>query len=624
MSKTNELPDLIPLEVLLGNPEKISPQLSPDGKRLAFAAPLNDVLNLWVGAVGSEDFRPVTKDTDRGVQFFAWANDNKNILYIQDQGGDENWRVYAVDPDKGEVRDLTPFENVQAQLVGGNKNRPGQVLIGLNKENPQVHDVYELTISSGDLKLVAKNPGNVLGWTADEELRVRAAQAALPDGSFELLVRPDESSEFEAVLKWEADDSLSSGAVGFNSDGSALYLNDSRNVNATRFVRLDLGSKKIDVIAADPQYDVGEALINPDTREVEAVSFVKERAEWNVIDSGVQSDFDAVRELDEGDFAVTSRDHADKNWLVAFLKDDGPVKYYAFDRDTKDGTFLFEHRSDLTKYTLANMEPVSFQSRDGLTIHGYITFPPGVDRKNLPTVLSVHGGPWGRDIWGFNAEAQWFANRGYACLQVNFRGSTGYGKDFVNAGDREWAGKMHDDLIDGVNWAVEKGWADAKRIAIFGGSYGGYAALVGATFTPDVFRCAVDIVGPSNLKTLIESIPPYWSAMLATFYNRIGHPEKDADFLWSRSPLSRVEDIRIPMLIAQGANDPRVKQAESEQIVAAMKEKGIDHEYMVFKDEGHGFLKPENRLEFYRRAEKFLAKHLGGRTEGNGSEGNDS
>jgi dipeptidyl aminopeptidase/acylaminoacyl peptidase len=615
LSSKKELPDLIPLEVLLGNPEKMGPQISPDGKRIAYLAPVNDILNVWVGDVGSEDFRPITKDAERGIPGFIWAHDNKHILYPRDQGGDENWRVFAVDPDTGNVRDLTPFENVQAQLIGGNKKFPDKFLIGLNKENPQLHDAYELTISTGELKLVAKNPGNVLDWTADADLQVRAARAALPDGGFELQVRKEPDSEFETILTWSSDDALSSAALGFTKDGNAIYLNDARDANATRLVKLNLETGDIEVIAEDPQYDVGGALINPDTREPEAVSFIRDRLEWQVLDPSLQGDFDAIRALEEGDFGVMARDHADKNWLIGFIKDDGPDKFYAFDRTSKEGTFLFDHRPDLSKYTLAKMEPFSFESRDGLMIHGYVTFPPRSDKKNLPLVLNVHGGPWGRDVWGFSPDVQWFANRGYACLQVNFRGSTGYGKDFVNAGDREWGGKMHDDLVDAVNFAVSQRWADPKKVAIFGGSYGGYAALVGATFTPDLFCCAVDIVGPSSLKTLIESIPPYWSAMLSTFYKRIGHPEEDEEFLWSRSPLSKVENIRIPLLIGQGANDPRVKQAESEQIVAAMKEKGIDHEYIVFPDEGHGFMKAENRLKFYRHAEKFLAKHLGGRTE---------
>ena len=322
-----------------------------------------------------------------------------------------------------------------------------------------------------------------------------------------------------------------------------------------------------------------------------------------------------MRALHAGDPSFSGRNEADTTWLIAFNVDAGSVTYFMYDRPTKTGRLLFSARPALDGYELAAMEPFSFPARDGLVIHGYLTFPPGLGRTGLPAVVDVHGGPQVRDTWGYNPEAQWLANRGYLCIQVNYRGSTGYGKAFVAAGDREWGGKMHDDLVDAVDYAVSQGWADRSKVAIYGGSYGGYAALVGAAFTPDVFCCAVDIVGPSNLKTLLETIPPYWAPMIAQLYRRVGNPETDAEFLWSRSPLSRARDIRIPLLIAQGANDPRVKQAESEQIVAALTEAGIDHEYMLFPDEGHGFAKPENRIKFYTTAERFLAKYLGGRYE---------
>jgi dipeptidyl aminopeptidase/acylaminoacyl peptidase len=337
--------------------------------------------------------------------------------------------------------------------------------------------------------------------------------------------------------------------------------------------------------------------------------------DYVVLDPAVADDVAALRALDPGDLTVVGADHADRTWIAAHAADAGPVRYHAYDRESRAATFLFEHQPALSRYPLAAMEPFSFTARDGLTVHGYLTFPPALERASLPAVLNVHGGPWHRDTWGFNPEAQWLANRGYLSVQVNFRGSTGYGKAFVNAGDRQWGARMHDDLVDAVAWIVEQGYADPGRIGIYGGSYGGYAALVGAAFTPALFRCAVDVVGPSNLKTLIESIPPYWAPMVSLFHTRVGNPETEADFLWERSPLSRVDDIRIPLLIAQGANDPRVKQAESEQIVAALREKGIPHEYLLFEDEGHGFAKPENRLRFYAAAERFLAEHLGGRFE---------
>lgn len=612
---TAALPDLIPLEVLLGNPEKVQPQLSPDGKRMAYIAPVNDVLNVWVGDVGKENYKPVTKDTDRGIRGYFWAFDNKHLLYIQDRGGDENWRLYSVNLDTDEIRDLTPYTNVQAQFVSRDKDRPEELLIALNKENAQLHDVYHLDLPSGELTLAAKNPGNVIGWVADRDLKVRACMAATPDGGFDLLYRENEEADWKKLLSWGSDDTLASGPVGFNKDGKSLFIQDSRDAGTGRLAKLEISTGKSEVLAEDPNYDLGGVMVDPDTFEIQAVSFDRDRNEWLALDKSVQADFDAISKLHHGDFFVVNRDRDDLTWLVAFTADDGPIPYFAYDRKSKKATFLFDHRADLNKYTLTKVEPVSFKSRDGLTIHGYMTFPQGVDRNNLPMVLNAHGGPWARDSWGFNPESQWFANRGYVSFQVNFRGSTGYGKSFVNAGDREWGGKMHDDLVDAVNWAIEKGYADPKKIAIFGGSYGGFAALVGATFTPDLFCCAVDIVGVSNIVTWITSIPPYWKPMQELLYKRVGHPEKDKEFLESRSPLFKVDEIKIPLLIAQGANDPRVPQAESEQIVAALKRKGIEHEYMVFPDEGHGFAKPENRLKFYYVADKFLAKHLGGRAE---------
>ncbi|MFL5697636.1 MAG: S9 family peptidase [Ktedonobacteraceae bacterium] len=612
---TSATTQLIPRNVLFGNPEKTSPQVSPDGTKMAYLAPVNNVLNVWVGTIGGGNYEPVTKDEDRGVRFYFWSQDNKHIMYIQDVGGNENWRLYATSLETRETRDLTPFENVQVQIIDRDKHFPNELLIGMNKENPQVHDVYHLDLTTGELTLVAKNPGNIMNWVTDAHLKVRGAVTALPDGGTELLVRDDEHSEWRKLVTWDADDSLTSGPIDFTLDGQAIYLQDSRNVNAGRLVRLNIATGDITVIAEDQQYDVGNVIVHPDTHEVQAVAFNKDRNEWIVLDESIKMDFYNIGDIHRGDFFIISRDDADTTWVVAFTVDIGPVPFYAYDRKSQKAAFLFDNQPELNKYTLATIEPISFTSRDGLTIHGYLTLPQGEQKTNLPMVLNVHGGPWGRDAWGYRPDAQWFANRGYACLQVNFRGSTGYGKDFVNAGDREWGRNMHNDLVDAVQWAIDKGIADPKKVAIFGGSYGGYAALVGATFTPDLFCCAIDIVGPSNLNTLIRTIPPYWSTFRATFHKRVGNPDTEEEFLNSRSPLFRVDQIKIPILIGQGANDPRVKQAESEQIVEAMKSKGIDYEYMLFPDEGHGFAKPENRLKFYAAAEKFLAKHLGGRYE---------
>jgi dipeptidyl aminopeptidase/acylaminoacyl peptidase len=612
--------ELIPRKVLFGNPERVSPRLSPDGTRLAWIAPRDGVLNVWLAPVSPEagvDWGQavvVTDDTDRGIRTFAWAHDNKHLLYLQDIGGDENWRLYDVDLTTMQRRDLTPFEGVQTQIVAMERDFPTQVLVGLNKDNPQLHDVYRLDLDSGELTKEVDNPG-FLAWIADSQLVVRGAFAPQPDGGIVALVRDSEAEEWRPILSIPAEDALTTDPVAFSADGLSLLMVTSVGAETARLVRIDLADGAQEVLAADAEADVSGVRIDQETREPQIVVVLKDRSEYLVLDPAVAEDLAAVRALHPGDPNFVSADDADTTWLIAFTNDTGPVPYFAYDRSTRMGSFLFEHQPALSEYTLAPMEPFAFTARDGLTVHGYVTFPPEGARTGLPTVLNVHGGPWARDAWGYDPEAQWLANRGYLCLQVNFRGSTGYGKGFVNAGDREWGAKMQDDLTDAVGHAVAAGWSDQERVAIYGGSYGGYAALAGATFTPEVYCCAVDIVGPSNLKTLIETVPPYWAPMIAQFHRRVGDPEKDVEFLWSRSPLSRADKISIPLLIAQGANDPRVKQAESEQIVAAMTEAGIEHEYLLFPDEGHGFAKPENRMIFYAAAEKFLARYLGGRTE---------
>jgi dipeptidyl aminopeptidase/acylaminoacyl peptidase len=612
--------DLIPRSVLFGNPERTSPRMSHDGSQLGWIAPRDGVLNVWVAPIGESDgvdwaaARTVTDDTDRGIRMFGWAWDGRHLLYVQDVGGDENWRLYDVDLVTGERRDLTPFEKIHAQIIGSSKRRPTEVLVGMNADNPQLHDVYRLDLETGNLVKEIENPGYA-GWVADEDLVVRCALAPLPDGSLDVLVRDSAAADWRTLLTIPAEDVTSSHVVSFSGDGRSLLMISAAGADTGRLTRVDLATGASTVLASDPDADVSGAILHPDTRDPQIVIILKDRMTYVVLDPSVEDDVKAIRALHPGDPVFAGRDKADQTWLVAFTYDAGSVAYYVYDRASKSGWLLFEARPALTEYTLAAMEPFSFTARDGLTIHGYVTFPPGLGRSSLPAVLNVHGGPQARDTWGYDPEAQWLANRGYLCVQVNYRGSTGYGKAFVDAGNREWGGKMHDDLIDAVSYVTGQGWADPSRVAIYGGSYGGYAALAGAAFTPDVFCCAVDIVGPSNLKTLLETFPPYWAPMIAQWYRRVGNPETDADFLWSRSPLSRARDIRIPLLIAQGANDPRVKQAESEQIVAALTEAGIEHEYLLFPDEGHGFAKPENRIRFYTAAERFLARYLGGRYE---------
>jgi dipeptidyl aminopeptidase/acylaminoacyl peptidase len=605
---------LIPREVLFGNPDKASAELSPDGTRLAYLAPRDGVLNVWVGTADGTGMRPVTHDTDRGVRFYTWAHDSRHLLYLQDQGGDENWRLHKVEPETEEDQDLTPYSEVQVQLIAHIKQRPHEVLLAMNQEDERLHDVYHLDLRTNALRQVAKNPGDVASWLADANLAVRACVATTDGGGAVLRLRDGPDAEWREAVVWGPADALSSGPVAFRLDGRSLYLLDSRDANSTRLARFETGTGAISVLAEDERYDVSGLELHPDTRDVQLVGFTRERHDWEIHDPAIADDVAALRALNPGDFAIVARTHADDRWIASFTRDTEPVSYWLYERHTHRGTFLFHTRPDLARYRLGEMRPIKLTARDGLRLEGYLTLPPSSPTP-LPLVLNVHGGPWHRDTWGYDPEAQWLANRGYACLQVNYRGSTGYGKDFVNAGNREWGAKMHDDLVDAVRWAVAEGIADPERVAIFGGSYGGYAALVGATATPDLFRCAVDIVGPSNLNTFIETIPPYWSTFLAMLKERVGDPDTEPEFLRSRSPLTYVDRIRIPLFIAQGANDPRVKQTESEQIVAALTAKGIPHEYLLFADEGHGFAKPENRLEFYGAAERFLAEHLGGRAE---------
>jgi dipeptidyl aminopeptidase/acylaminoacyl peptidase len=605
---------LVPREILFGNPERIAPCLSPDGQRLAWIAPDEGVLNVWVGGADLSDARVVTDDRDRGIRTVAWAHDGRHLLYIQDEGGDENWRLHAVDLETGTDRDLTPFDGVQARVSALDKAFPDEVLVELNRDDPQLHDVYRLHLPSGELEKIFDNPGFVMS-VADASFQIRAGVTPTPEGGMTIMVRDTPDAAWRTLIDVPAEDALATGPIGFTKDGDALWLLSSMEANAGRLLRHDLITGAATEVAADARYDVTDVRLDPDSREVQWVSFLRERLHHEPIVPSVVEDLKFLAAAEHGDLQVLDEDHADRTWVVAYVRDDGPTRYHLFDRELRQLTFLFEDRPALAPYELAPMEPVRFTARDGLELHGYLSAPPGVEARGLPTVLLVHGGPWHRDAWGYHPEVQWLTNRGYLVLQVNFRGSTGYGKAHLNAGDREWGGAMHDDLVDAVAWLIERGDADPDRVAIYGGSYGGYAALVGATFTPELFACGVDLVGPSNLKTLIESVPAYWQPMIVQFHNRVGNPETEEDFLWERSPLSRVGEVSIPLLIAQGANDPRVKQAESEQFVTALRERGIDHEYLLFEDEGHGFAKPENRMRFHAAMESFLATHLGGREE---------
>jgi dipeptidyl aminopeptidase/acylaminoacyl peptidase len=605
--------DLIPRELLFKNPERVEPQISPDGKRLAYCAPVKGVLNVWVRTLGQNDDVIITHEAKRGIEWYRWSPDSSQILYKQDSNGDENYHIFGINLTTKKLQDYTPFAGTKSDVLAIDKHFPETILIEINKDSPRLFDVYSLDLNSGALTLIAKNPGNVRTWLADRKFQVRAAVATHENGKQSILVRDDQNSDWKTLLNLDFEDTIADelycGLLGFSRDGEYLYLNTSLGGNTRRLIKLSVKTGDQQVLAGDKNYDVSGVYFNGDNYEPDIVSWHKDRLAHQVLNDQFRQPFERMSLVSKGVLDSIQHDNDGTNWILGFMHDNRSYEYYRFDLKKNESKHLFDTRPELNRYALSFMEPISYMARDGSTIKGYLSRPAKVYSEKLPLILLVHGGPFTRDVWQYHPTVQWLTNRGYACLQVNYRGSSGYGKEFLAAGNGEWANKMHHDLIDGVQWAIEKGIADPKRIGIFGGSYGGYAALVGATFTPDVFSCAVDYVGPSNLITLLNSIPPYWP--LGPWEKRIG-PKFDQEFLKSRSPLFKVDQIKIPIFVAHGAHDVRVTLAESEQLVKVLKTKGIPHEYLVFNDEGHGFKRPENKLIFYKEVEKFLAKYLDG------------
>jgi len=560
----------------------------------------------------------VTDDRDRGVRSYLWSRDSRRILYMQDAGGDENHHLLSIDASgEGRARDLTPFPGVRAGLIAAPRATPRHVLVSMNLRDRSLFDAYRLTLATGRLELVGRNPGNILGWQADRQGRLRAAYAQTPAGDYELLVRGDEGDELRVVAEYANEDG--GHPYAFTPDGSRLWVGSARGSDLLRLVELDPSDGSEREIDRDDEVDLSGPMISDVTGELLGAVYLRDRVVLHAFDERLARGWEAVRALHPGDPRITGQDAAERRWIVAFDDDRDPGATFLYDRDTGRAELLYRSRPWLDPATLAPMTPVAITSRDGLTLHSYLTLPLDAEPVDLPAVLVVHGGPWSRDAWGYDPQAQMLANRGYAVLQINYRGSTGFGKGFTHAAESEFAGKMHDDLIDGVEWLVGEGIADRARVGIYGGSYGGYAALVGASFTPDVFAAAVSVVGPSSLVTLVRSFPAYWRPLLAsTWFRYVGDPDDPAQLadLEARSPLNRVDDITAPLLVIQGANDPRVTKAESDQIVAALRARGVEVEYLVKDDEGHGFVKPENRMEAYGLIERFFAKHLGGRAAG--------
>lgn len=601
-------------------------KISPDGKQLSWTAPKDGVLNVYTAPIDKLDqAKPVTAETKRPVRMYMWAWDGKHILYQQHAGGDENFHVFRVDlADGNKVTDLTPGQKVRASIVAMDDAAPSTIAISINDRDPKFFDYYTLDLNTGKRAPLAMATDGYTRFVLDARMRPRIALKNKDDGTTELYVtdaRPakDGNHVWKLFDTIPFEDATATSPVGIAPDGKSFYMTDSRISDTGALVSVDFATKKQVTIATNPKSEVSDQWLQAHTGKLQAVQFDYQKPTWTVIDKSIAGDLAALEKLTPGTFDVTSQTLGEKKLVVATHTEQKPNDYYLYDRATKKATFLFTARPELEKYKLAVMTPVEIPTRDGLTMVGYLTLPASLDpgkkpAKPLPMVLWVHGGPWARDTWGPNPFHQLFADRGYAVLSVNYRGSTGFGKKFVNASNLQWGKKMHDDLLDAVQWAETQGYAAPHDTCIGGGSYGGYATLAGLTLTPDAFVCGVDLVGPSNLITLLSTIPPYWAPIVSLFHRRMGDPStpEGKALLTSVSPLTYAEKITKPLLIGQGQNDPRVNVAESEQIVAAMKKHGLPVTYALFPDEGHGFARPENNIAFFGAAEAFLSAHLGG------------
>jgi dipeptidyl aminopeptidase/acylaminoacyl peptidase len=613
---------LIPRRILFGNPDKISVQLSPDGTHLAYLAPRDGVLNVWMSPRDNLDMaQPVTHDTGRGIRFYVWAYTNRHILYLQDEDGDENWRLYSMNL-TAEARNLTPLNQVNARLMAISPFFPEEIIVGLNNRNPQWHDIYRINLNNGTMTLLEQND-KYADYIIDDQYRMLMAFQMTPDGSMAVFKHGDKG-DWEPWDMIPGEDLLTTNPVGIDKDSSVVFMKDSRGRNTSAIVAHNLKKQQTTLLAEDSQADVQDVICHPTKKQVQAVSFVYERKRWQILDQSIVPDLTYLRTVADGEVEIISRTLDDKFWVVLYVLDNGPIRFYIYNRKQHVARFLFTNRQALESQPLVKMHSTVIQSRDGLNLVLYYSLPSGSDSDDdgipdqpLPMVFTPHGGPWGRNSWGYDNWHQWLANRGYAVLCVNFRSSTGLGKAFTNAGDRQWGGKIIEDQIDTVQWAIAHGIADPKKVAVLGRSFGGYSTLAGLTLNPETYACGVDLVGPSNLITLLETMPPYWKPMLELFTTRVGDHRTEAGraLLTKHSPLTYVDQISRPLLIGQGANDPRVKKGESEQIVNAMRAKNLPVTYVLYPDEGHGFARPENNLSFYAIAEAFLARCLGGRCE---------
>ena len=619
-------PALIPLRNFFKTPERSYFRLSPDGRYLSYMQPWSqDAVgaaaaaptrkNIYVQAIDASgkpvgEAKRLTSETARDVANYSWKSSG-HILFAKDFGGDENFHVVSVGIDGSNEKDLTPYAGVRAEMVDDLRDDDAHILVQHNQRDKKVFDVYKINVGTGASEMVAKNPGNITSWVTDHAGKVRAA--ATSDGvNTSLLYRATEKDQFKPVVTTNFRESVD--PLFFTFDNKRMYVNSNRGRDKKAIVELDLATaKEGKVLFEHPEVDAGGLAFSQERKVLTEVNYVTAKPERKVLDAATVALYKTLEAKFRGyEIGLQSHTRDEKRWIVSASNDRTEGARYLYDAKTGALSKLADINSSITESQMAFMKPVSYTSRDGLTINGYLTLPAGKEAKNLPVVINPHGGPWARDVWGYNPEVQFLASRGYAVLQMNFRGSTGYGRKFWEASFRQWGRAMQDDITDGVQWLIKEGIADPKRVAIYGGSYGGYATLAGVTLTPDLYAAAVDYVGVSNMFTFMKTIPPYWEPMRDMFYEMVGNPEKDKDFLQAVSPIFLAGKIKSPLFVAQGANDPRVNKAESEQIVEALKRRGVAVEYMLKEDEGHGFRNQENQFEFYEAMERFLAKHLQG------------
>jgi dipeptidyl aminopeptidase/acylaminoacyl peptidase len=597
----------IPLRDFFRNPEQTAHQISPDGKYLSWLAPYERRMNVFVRPAAGGAAARVTAETARSIAGYGWKGER--IVFVKDFGGDENFHVVSVDLKGGDLKDLTPGEKVKANLVDILYDDDDHLLISHNRRDARVFDVFRVDVKSGEEKLVAQNPGNVTGWKTDHDGKVRAATVS--DGvNSQLLYREREEDAFKAILTTNFREAVA--PLFFTFDNRKLYVSSNRGRDKRAIFVLDPATaKEGEMLHEHPEVDVTSMFYSRKRKVPTVITWTTWKTERRFLDKPSEGYFrDVESKLPGYEVAFTSTNRAEDKFIVAAYSDKTRGKRYLYDVATKKLDLIADVSPWLPESELADMKPVRYTARDGLAIHGYLTLPRGVEPKNLPVVVNPHGGPWARDTWDFSPEVQFLANRGYAVLQMNFRGSTGYGRKFLESSFRQWGRTMQDDVTDGVHWLVKEGIADPKRVGIYGGSYGGYATLAGIAYTPDLYAAAVDYVGVSNLLTFLKAIPPYWKPLLEMFYEMVGNPDTDAEYLKERSPVFAADRIKTPLLIAQGAKDPRVVKSESDQMVEAMRKRGVEVEYIVKDNEGHGFANEENRFEFYEAMERFLAKHL--------------